>query len=579
MDRRLAAILVADVAGYSALVGQDEANAIRTYKGHFSALEPVISLHGGRVVKTMGDGFLAEFSSVVDAVSCASVMQERMTARNLSQPEGGRQQFRMGVHVGDVIVDGDDILGDGVNIAARLQEIAKPGGVAVSGRVHEDVIDRLDLAFTDMGPQTLKNIARPVPIFALAAKAPEIARQTPERPDKPSVAVLPFDNMSPDAEQEYFADGITEDIITSLSYVPWLFVIARNSTFTFKGLAVDVREVGRQLGVRYVLEGSVRRAGNRLRVTGQLVDAETGAHLWAARYDGALEDVFDLQDRITGEVVGAIAPEIRSAEIARSGRKRPDSLDAYDHYLQALAAINRAKIDDAVHNLEAAIELSPSYAKARAMRAWCVTIAPWVSRSLDICEVKAAGAAAEEILESLETDAEDEAYAGYTLAFSGRDRRRGLRLLETTTQHCPSFAWCWTSSAMILAFQGESDIAIERAKTALRLSPNDPMAFRTHMALCFAHIGARNFEAVLKHAHLGLELNPRALLLMRMEIVALAHLARLDEARDVMRRHISLVPGYSIRHYTDSASHLRLLGEEEVSQPIIDGLRLAGIPE
>jgi hypothetical protein len=227
-------------------------------------LEPVIELHGGRVVKTMGHGFLTEFGSVVDAVSCAALMQERMAGRNRDQPQEGQLRFRMGAHVGDVIVDGDDILGDGVNIAAQLQELSEPGGVAISGRVHDDVVDRLDLQFSDLGPQELKNIARPVPTFALTVNAP-VAKPVPapERPDKPSVAVLPFANMSPDAEQEYFADGITEDFITSLSYVPWLFVIARNSTFTYKGLAVDVRDVGRQLGVRYVLERSVRRAGDR----------------------------------------------------------------------------------------------------------------------------------------------------------------------------------------------------------------------------------------------------------------------------------------------------------------------------
>ena len=284
-----------------------------------------------------------------------------------------------------------------------------------------------------------------MPVFALATKAPEIRQQAPERPDKPSVAVLPFANMSPDAEQEYFADGITEDIITSLSYVPWLFVIARNSTFTYKGLAVDVREIGRQLGVRYILEGSVRRAGDRLRVTGQLIDAETGAHLWAARYDGALEDVFDLQDRITAEVVSAIAPEIRSAEIARSGRKRPENLDAYDHYLRALAALNRARIDDAQHSLDEAIRREPGYAKARALMAWSTTITPWVSRALDTGALTDAGALAEEVLDSLETDPEVEAYAGYTLAFTCRNYPRGLMLVEKAADRCPSFAWAWTA--------------------------------------------------------------------------------------------------------------------------------------
>ncbi|MDH3667339.1 MAG: adenylate cyclase [Paracoccaceae bacterium] len=580
MERRLAAILVADIAGYSALIGRDETGVIAAYKGRFSALEQMIGLHSGRVVKTMGDGFLAEFSSVVDAVSCAATMQERMAGRNQDQPEATRLDFRMGVHVGDVVVDGADILGDGVNIAARLQEIAEPGGVTVSGWVHDDVIDRLDLTFADLGPRELKNIARPIHAFALSASVPAARPVALERPDKPSVAVLPFANMSPDAEQEYFADGITEDIITSLSYVPWLFVIARNSTFTYKGLAVDVREIGRQLGVRYVLEGSVRRAGDRLRVTGQLIDAETGAHLWAGRYDGAVEDVFDLQDRITEEVVGAIAPEIRSAEIARTNRKRPENLDAYDHYLQALAAIHRAKIDDAVTHLDAAIERAPAYAKPKAMRAWCGTITPWISRSLDREGVDAAGLLAEDVLENHDTDAEDEAYAGYTLAFSDRDPARGMGLLDRTIQRCPSFAWAWTSSAMLLAFRGDSAEAVSRGHAALRLSPNDPMSFRTNIALCFAHIGAREFEMALEHAQLGLAVNPRAIPMLRLQIVALAHLGRMEEARNLEQRHMDASPGFRVaEHYLGGARHFGLMDEWVIVKPLVDGLRLAGMPE
>ncbi|HSF96589.1 MAG TPA: adenylate/guanylate cyclase domain-containing protein [Thermohalobaculum sp.] len=580
MERRLAAILVADIAGYSAAVGRDEAGAIDAYKGHFSALEPIIGLHGGRVVKTMGDGFLAEFASVVDAVSCASVMQERVAERNSDQPDDVRLVFRMGVHVGDVIVDGDDILGDGVNIAARLQEFSEPGGVAVSGRVHEDVADRLDLEFTDKGPQAFKNIARPVRTFALIANRRASRRApAPERPDKPSVAVLPFANMSPDAEQEYFADGIAEDIITSLSYVPWLFVIARNSTFSYKGLAVDVREIGQQLGVRYVLEGSVRRAGERLRVTGQLVDAETGAHLWADRYDGGVEDIFDLQDRITEAVVGAIAPEIRSAEIARSGRKRPDSLDAYDHYLRALAALNRARIDEAETHLDSAIARAPTYAKVRAMRAWCTTLGPWVSRPLNVDEVEAAGADAEEVLDRLETDVEDEAYAGYVLAFSGRDPARGLRLVEKATERCPSFAWAWTSSAMLRAYRGEGEIGATHGLRALRLSPNDPMAFRSHMALCFAYTASGNHEATLEYAKKGLELNPRATVFLRFQAVALAHLGRMDESRRALRRHMQAAPGFRVSNYISSANYLGNLLGDGIKNTIVEGLRLAGMPE
>jgi len=579
MERRLAAILVADIAGFSAFVGNDEAGTIAAYKGHFGAIEPVIGLHGGRVVKTMGDGFLAEFGSVVDAVSAAASMQDRVAERNRDQAEVRRLVFRMGVHVGDVVVDGDDILGDGVNVAARLQAIAPPGGVAVSGRVFDDVAGRLELAFEDLGPQALKNIQRPVPVFVLASKAPERPRPALALPEKPSIAVLPFTNMSPDAEQEYFADGITEDIITGLTYVPWLFVIARNSTFTYKGLAVDIREVGRQLGVRYVLEGSVRRAGNRLRVTGQLIDAETGGHLWAGRYDGSVEDVFELQDRITEEVVAAIAPEIRLAETQRASRKRPESLDAYDRYLQALAAINRARIDEAERILDEAIARTPGYAKVRALRAWCATLGPWVSRNLDIEAIRAAGAAANELLDTHETDPEDEAYAGYVLAFSARDRARGLRLVESTTERCPSFAWAWTSASMLRAYRGDGPASIAHAERALRLSPHDPMAFRSYMAMCFAHTATRDFERVLDYAQRGLELIPRATLFLRFQTVALAHLGRLGEAQAAAARHQAAAPGFRISRHYAVANELGLFLDDGIRVPIVEGLQMAGMPE
>jgi adenylate cyclase len=377
VERRLAAILAADVVGYSAFVGQDEEGTIRALKGHLSALEPIIGLHAGRIVKFVGDGFLAEFGSVVDAVSCADAMQRRLAERNGDRPHDQCLHFRMGIHVGDIIVDGDDILGDGVNVAARLESIAKPGGITVSARVYEDVERNLDLAFADLGARELYNIARPVRIYEVVRDTREVERTILELPDKPSIAVLPFLNMSADLEQEYLADGLTEDIISALSYVPWIFVIARNSSFTYKGLSVDVRKIGRELGVRYLLEGSVRRSGDRLRVTGQLVDAKTSAHIWADHFDGTLKDVFDLQDRMTEAVVNAIAPKIREAEIERAGRKHPESLTAYDLYLRALAALNNIQITEASILLDNAIAATSDYAKAKAVRAWCYTLFSW----------------------------------------------------------------------------------------------------------------------------------------------------------------------------------------------------------
>src|SRR5690242_11921088 len=308
VERRLSAILAADVANYSLLMGADEEGTLAHLKAHRRELiDPKIAEHRGRIVKTTGDGLLIEFASVVDAGRCAVEIQRGMTARNAALGRDKRIEFRIGINVGDVIIDNNDIFGDGVNIAARLEAIAEPGGICVSARAREDLDGRIPAAFVDDGEQRLKNIARPVRVFRVRA-AGEAARPASPLalPDRPSIAVLPFQNMSGDPEQEYFADGITEDIITALSRIRRFFVIARNSTFTYKGRPVDVKQVGRELGVRYVLEGSVRKASNRMRITGQLIDATTGAHLWADRFDGALDDVFDLQDRVTTNVVGAI---------------------------------------------------------------------------------------------------------------------------------------------------------------------------------------------------------------------------------------------------------------------------------
>ena len=366
-QRRLAAIVSADVAGYSRLMGRDESGTLAALKAvRLEVVDPAIASHGGRIVKTTGDGLLLEFPSVVNAVRCAVEVQTAMADRTAGIAEDRRIAFRIGINLGDIIVEGDDIFGDGVNVAARLQEIAPPGGICISSRVHEDVRDRLDTAFDDGGTQTLKNIARPVQVWrwqpgAAVAPKPAAAPTALPLPDKPSIAVLPFQNMSGDPEQEYFADGMVEEIIAALSRVHWLFVIARNSTFTYKGRAVDIKQVGRDLGVRYVLEGSVRKAGERIRINGQLIDAANGTHLWADRFDGALEDVFDLQDRVTASVVGAIAPKLEFAEIERAKRKPTGSLTAYDFYLRGLANMHqdntREATDKALQMLGHAMEM------------------------------------------------------------------------------------------------------------------------------------------------------------------------------------------------------------------------------
>jgi adenylate cyclase len=362
--RRLAAILAADVAGYSRLMGADEEGTLERLKAlRRELLDPKIAEHRGRIVKTTGDGFLIEFSSVVDAVRCAVEVQQGMAERNADVPQDRRIEFRIGINLGDVIRDGRDIFGDGVNIAARLEALAEPGGICVSRMVYDQVRDKLDVALEDMGEQQFKNIARPVHVWcARLAARPAVPAPWPlALPDKPSIAVLPFANMSGDPEQEYFVDGMVEEIITALSRIRWLFVIARNSSFTYKGHAIDVKQVGRELGVRYVLEGSVRKGGNRVRITGQLIDAANGTHLWADRFDGLIEDVFELQDKVASSVAGVIEPALQAAETARSAGRPTTDLTAYDLYLRGYAMVwsSARQIPEALRLMEQAIERDP----------------------------------------------------------------------------------------------------------------------------------------------------------------------------------------------------------------------------
>ena len=379
VERRLAAILAADVAGYSRLMGANEEGTLAQLKSIRRALvDPTISAHRGRIVKTTGDGMLVEFASAVDAMRNAFAIQRGMAERNTAVPQDQRIEFRVGIHVDDVIFDENDIFGDGVNIAARLEGIAEPGGIYISDDAYRQVRGKVDIACDDMGPQPLKNIAEPMRAWRvrLTGESPSAAQsgsavgqsQALPLPDKPSIAVLPFQNMSGDPEQEYFADGIVEDIITALSRFKALFVIARNSSFTYKGRAIDVKQVGRELGVRYVLEGSVRKAANRVRITGQLIDSSTGGHLWADRFDGGLDDIFNLQDQVTESVVGAIAPAVETAEIARGKRKPTESLDAYALYLRGSARLYQfAGLQanaEALRLFNSAIKLDPDFASA-----------------------------------------------------------------------------------------------------------------------------------------------------------------------------------------------------------------------
>jgi len=442
--RRLAAILAADVAGYSRLIGADEEGTLNRLRSiRADVIDPKMTEHRGRIVKTTGDGLLVEFSSVVDALRCATQWQHGMDERNAAAPGDDRIEFRIGVHQGDIVVENDDIFGDGVNIAARLEGLAEPGGICVSARVQEDVAGRLDLAFDDIGEQSLKNIARPVRVYRVRLAAAEnTPKVTPTEsgpalslPDKPSIAVLPFANMSGDPKQEYFVDGMVEETITALSRIHWLFVIARNSSFTYKGRAVDVKQVGRELGVRYVLEGSVRKGGGRVRITAQLIDAVTGTHLWADRFDGSLEDVFDLQDRVASSVAGVIEPTLRAAEIRRSSERPTKDLTAYDLYLRALpdwASYEKNRIVRALDLLGKAIERDLGYGPALALAAQCHS---WLASAGDLrASPGDAIELARRALRAAPEDPEVLAAAAYVLGARGEDIDVAISLVDRSCQ-------------------------------------------------------------------------------------------------------------------------------------------------
>jgi adenylate cyclase len=486
VERRLAAILAADVAGYSRLMGQDEAGTLARLRAHRRELiDPKIAEHKGRIVKTTGDGLLVEFPSVVEAVACAVAVQRGMAERNSGTPENQRIEFRVGINLGDIIVDNDDIHGDGVNVAARLEALADPGGVCVSGTVRDHIGDRLDLIFDDLSDQSLKNIARRVKVYRVrvfdtAATASSV-KPTPALalPDKPSIAVLPFQNMSGDPEQEYFVDGMVEEIIMALSRIRWLFVIARNSTFSYKSLAIDLKRVGRELGVRYVLEGSIRKAGNRVRITAQLIESATAAHVWADRYDRALDDIFALQDELAISVVGAIEPTLRKVEIDRARRKRPESLDAYDLYLRALPVASTGMPNDAdkaLPLLEQAVQLEPDYPAAHAMIAWCHE-QRYLRGSLSEETRATARQHARAAIANGGDDALALAIGGFVIGVVERDYQTGLDAIDRALALSPSSALAFGFSSILRAWKGDDSTAVSHGESAIRHSPYDPLIF------------------------------------------------------------------------------------------------------
>jgi len=553
--RRLAAILAADVAGYSRLIGDDEEGTLNRLRSiRTDVIDPSIAQYRGRIVKTTGDGLLGEFASVVDALKCATEIQNAMVEGNAEIAVEKLIEFRIGIHQGDIVVEDGDIFGDGVNVAARLEGLAEPGGICVSARVQEDVAGRLDLAFDDIGEQSLKNIARPVRVYRVRlATAENTPKVTPFEsgpaltlPDKPSIAVLPFQNMSGDPEQEYFADGMVEEIITALSRIRWLFVIARNSTFTYKSQSVDVKQVGRELGVRYVLEGSVRKAGQRVRITGQLIDALTGTHLWTDRFDGSLENIFELQDEVAISVAGVIEPTLQAAEIRRSAAQPTHDSTAYDLYLRALPhwfSLQKERLFLALDLLGQAIKRDPHYAPALALAAHTrqlLAANDWVN---DLEANRLYGLnLARQALQSAPDDPDVLALAGFALGHFGEDINVALGLIDRALAINPGFARGWFLSGVGRLLAGQPDLAIEHFERSVRLNPRDRGRISSGIGMGGAHLFSRRFEDAARILLTSLQQAPDVPIGYRFLAACLAHMGRLDEARETVKRLREITP-------------------------------------
>lgn len=582
-ERRLSAILAADVAGYSQLVGFDEEGTIRQLKAHRALLfDPQVTAHRGRIVKTTGDGLLAEFASVVDAVRCAVDVQRGMIVRNADVAEERRLEFRIGVHVGDIVIEGDDILGDGVNIAARLEGIAEPGGIAVSGRVQEDCEGRLDVGFADDGEHQLRNIARSVRVFRLrldGAPRPAAPSARPAGRGMPSVAVLPFQNQSADPEQDYFTDGMVDEIITTLSRSRNLLVVSRNSTFTYKGRAVDAKQVGRELGAHYVLEGSVRKAGNQVRITGQLIDAQSAAHLWAERFDGGIEDLFDLQDRVASSVVGALVPNLLQAEIARARARPTESLDAHLTHMRAMAALQkwgRDGIDEALQLSYRAIDLDPTYASpygtvlscymARRTNGWVTDPARERDETVRLAAVAA-------------RVGRDDGYAlssaGFALASVGGDLDAGAELIERALTVNPNLSVPLTQCGFVRVWLGQPEIAIELLGKAMRLSPVDSFMWMMQLGMAFAHYLAGRDDEAFAWAEKAIQRNPFLGPAMRISAASAAFLGRTADATKYLALLRQLDPGLRVSNIGERVT----LRRAEDRERLAEGLRRAGLPE
>jgi len=585
VERRLAAVLAADVAGYSRLMGLDEVGTARTLREHRAVIDALVAKHGGRIVKTTGDGVLLEFPSVVDAVECAVAVQAVMAERNEGVPAERRMLLRIGVNLGDILIEGDDILGDGVNIAARIENECEPGGVYLSDDAYRQVRGKISLAFDDLGERSLKNIDQPVRLYAVRSgsfsteattKAPAEAEKPLPLPDKPSIAVLPFQNLSGDPEQEYFADGMVEEIITALSRFKWLFLIARNSSFTFTGKGVDVKEVGRRLGVRYVLEGSVRKAAGKVRITGQLIDAVTGTHIWADRFERDMTDVFALQDEVTVAVVSAIQPKLLQTEIAMATRRRPENLTAYDFYLRALQQHylgTREGVAEATRLAHRALELDPRFGLVAALAAnshmdnvlWGYATDPQFERNEAVRLSHLA-------LSLDDGDPEILGKAASISAFMVGDSETEMEMADRAVALNPNSRNAWNSRGRVYLIAGLPEEAIASFEHAIRMSPVDPRLYLTLAGMAQAFIELGRFDEAIAAGKKALRQNPPYPPAYRCLASAFAHLGRDAEAREAAARVLEFDPAFTISSWIAR-------GGQSNAKLLIEGLRKAGLPE
>ena len=588
VERRLAAVLAADVAGYSRLMGRDEERThaqLRTFLR--TLVDPEIAAHRGRIVKNTGDGMLVEFASPVDAARCAVEIQRAIAKENADVSPELRIEFRIGIHVGDIIIEDNDIFGDGVNIAARLEGVAEPGGVCISDDAHRQIRGKIDVVFDDIGPQTLKNIAEPMRAWRirLAGEAAPAIPSSPSPlqvqdlalPDKPSIVVLPFDNMSAEAGQDYLADGIVEAITAALSCIRSFFVIARSSAFTYKGRATNAREVGKELGVAYLLEGSVQKAGNRLRIIVQLIETEGGAHVWSSRFDGAIDEFFDLEDRITEQVAGALQPSIRIAEIERSRRKRPQDLGSYDYTMRAMPhvwALEKEESAKALGLLEKALVIDPEYPLALSLAGWCHAQRSVYNWADDIAESQAmARSLAERAAEMSGDDPTTLAVLGAVHTFV-RNYGTARVLLERAVTLDPNAAWAWSRLGWLENYADQPQKAIGDFERALRLSPIDPMNFNNYVGIGSAHEVAQEYDEAAAFYRRALEERPNASWIYRNLASVLSGAGRFEEAKRVFAELMRYYPDLTISKFKQA-----MVFSPAVLDRMTENLRKLGLPD